>query len=484
MIGRDPAATAEAAHDLVVVGGGVYGVAIAFEASRRGLRSVLVERGDFGGGVSGHSLRVVHGGLRYLQRLELGRVRVSAAERDWHLRAFPGLVVPLPCLMPLYGRGLKGPAVFRAALAAYARLTGGAMAGGVLGAAETAGRFEAVDRGGLRGGALWHDALMLSSERVLVEWLHRACDAGGRALNYVEAVGLEVQGGAVAGVEAVDRLTGASFRLRTGRVINAAGPWCGEVAGRFGDDRSALGMPSLGFNLLFDRRALAEGAVALEPRGGGGRTYFALNWRGRLLVGTEHLQFDGSPDDPRPSRGQVEGMIAGINRAVPGLDLDAGSVVRVFAGVLPAQRAEAAEMARRSVVVDHGTGGGPRGLVSVFGSKWTTARATADRLISRCFPGRQAVRGLLDDTRLRMPVELADGARLLEDRPRAMAWMREVVEQESVTCLADLVLRRLGGLEDRACRRVAAEMGAEVLGLPDDRRASAVGQVVAEGGLA
>ena len=99
-IARRPAASAARAYDLVVVGGGIHGVALAFEASRRGYRAVLLERADFGGGTSWSSLRIVHGGLRYLQSLDLRRFRESAAEQRWFLRHFPDLVRPLPCLMP------------------------------------------------------------------------------------------------------------------------------------------------------------------------------------------------------------------------------------------------------------------------------------------------------------------------------------------------------------------------------------------------
>jgi len=106
MIKRAPAAAAAQRFDLAVIGAGIHGVCLALQAAERGLRVLLLERADFGSGASGNSLRVVHGGLRYLQSLDVARFRESVAERRWFARTFPGLVEPLPCLMPLYAEGL------------------------------------------------------------------------------------------------------------------------------------------------------------------------------------------------------------------------------------------------------------------------------------------------------------------------------------------------------------------------------------------
>src|SRR5690606_18835162 len=116
VIYRDLQRAQEARHDLIVVGGGVHGVMMALEAARRGLRPLLIERGDLGSGTRWNSLRIVHGGLRYLQSFDLPRYRESVAERRWFMRNLPDLVAPLPCLMPLYGNGLRRPMIFRVAL--------------------------------------------------------------------------------------------------------------------------------------------------------------------------------------------------------------------------------------------------------------------------------------------------------------------------------------------------------------------------------
>jgi len=150
-IERAPGRAAERRYDLIVIGGGIHGVALCLEARLRGYRTLLLEKADFGNATSWSSLRIIHGGLRYLQSLDLPRFFQSVAERRWFLRHFPDLVRPLPCLMPLYGRGLRKPAVLRLALAlndgfSFGRNTGVAeqarLPGGrVLDASETAALF-------------------------------------------------------------------------------------------------------------------------------------------------------------------------------------------------------------------------------------------------------------------------------------------------------------------------------------------------------
>ena len=110
---RDPKAYTDEDYDLVVVGAGIQGAALFLEASRRGMRALVLDKGDFGGSTSWNSLRILHGGLRYLQTLDLPRFRQSVRARRWFFQAFPQLVRPLPCLMPLRGKGLKRNSVLR-----------------------------------------------------------------------------------------------------------------------------------------------------------------------------------------------------------------------------------------------------------------------------------------------------------------------------------------------------------------------------------
>ena len=195
---RRPLATSLEDFDLIIIGGGIHGVMLSLEASARGVKSLLVEKADFGHATSFNSLRILHGGLRYLQSMDLLRFRESVHERRWFMQCFPDLIAPLPCLMPLYGTGLHRTGVLAIALKMNdflsarrndaVRVDVHLPDGRVVSADETERLFPLVGTDGLQGAAVWHDACMLHSQRVLMETLRWSCALGGMALNYVEAL--------------------------------------------------------------------------------------------------------------------------------------------------------------------------------------------------------------------------------------------------------------------------------------------------------
>ena len=507
---RDPPGAAARRYDLIVVGGGVYGAAVALQAARRGLRPLLLERDDFGGATSWNSHRIVHGGLRYLQRLDLERFRVSVGERRWFLRRFPDLVKPLPCLMPLYGRGARRPSVMRAALLANHLLSlrrndelrsdRRLESGGVMTVPETVSLFPGVAREGLRGGALWYDAVMTDPQRLLIEMLRWAAHCGAVCLNYMEVTGLRAEAGAVRGVEATDRHGGGNLGFAADRVINCAGPWSREVAVRLDRDVPELFTPSLAFNLLFDREPPAEVALALSAPQAAAHTWFLYPRRKRLYAGTAHFPCPVGTREASPSRQQIDEVIEQINAAAPGLELRRHQVLRVHAGLLPAAASGEAELTARPIIHDHGAASGPAGLVSVSGVKYTTARDVAERALGVAFAGdlpvpRQAAErppaaiwpDLAAFERLAAGAEAAAGSRAPAEarvagktrvaaetgaddtvdsgaHGRLAQRVRQLAEDEAVLHLDDLLLRRGDWGEDperalRLGRPVAAALG-------------------------
>ncbi|MFO7652859.1 MAG: FAD-dependent oxidoreductase [Candidatus Krumholzibacteriia bacterium] len=465
---RDPGGFAADHHDLVVVGGGIYGVMLALEAARRGLSCLLLERDDFGEHTSYNHLRILHGGFRYLQDLDVRRLRESGGERAWFLRHFPGLTRPLPCLLPLYGGGLRRPAVMRAAFALEALLSlGGARglprerrlpAGNVLSAGETRRRFPLV-RPGVLGGAFWHDGVVLDSPRLLMETLRWACRHGARAVNHCAAEGLLLREGAVAGVRARDRRDGGEHVFRSARVVNAAGPWCRSLAAALDRDHPEL-FPHrvLVWNLLFDRPTVAQDAVAVTPPRPGGRTYFLLDYQGELLAGTGHAVQEGEDHRPPPPEA-IAAMIGDLNAAAPGLGLVESELRRVFWGVMPGD--PQANLASRPVLLDHAARGGPAGLFTISGVKFTTARLVADRTLRRLFPSRRPRPYGAEFAPA--PEHAVRGRGLSLDD--ATAW-RDLVRHEAPLSLADLVLRRSdvgerAGISTADLERLAAFLDAD-----------------------
>jgi glycerol-3-phosphate dehydrogenase len=478
VITRDPDRAAAVEHDLVIVGGGIYGVSVALEAARRGLRPLLLERGDFGEATTWNSLRILHGGLRYLQTLDMRRFRDSVLERRWFCRTYPELVEPQECLMPLYGEGLKHPVVLRAALFGNDLLSWRRNAGvdptrrlargRLLSATETIARFPLVDRWGLRGAALWYDARMRNSQRVLIEMLHWACSLGATALNYVEATGLVRHGARIGAVLARDTLDGRRYAFPSSVVCNCAGPWSTEVGARFDGVTRDLFRPSLAFNLLIDCDPPCTSALAVAPRQfekQTGPVLFLCPAFGRLLAGTVHLPWNDRCERPQPTEEQIEHFLSHLNAAVPGLKVRRERVLRVFAGLLPVTHAGTAALSVRPVIRDHGRDGGLDGLVSVSGVKFTTARLVAEQalaVLARHFGGR-LVRGEAARPPLAIAPEIGDRAPRVFGAEETRI-LHEIVRDEAVMTIDDLLCRRTNWAiaerdVDALCRRVSDAIG-------------------------
>jgi glycerol-3-phosphate dehydrogenase len=450
MIERDPRAASERDHDLLIVGGGIQGA--------------MVERADFGGETSWNSLRIVHGGLRYLQRLDLPRFRESVRERAWLLGAFPELVEPLPCLLPLSGRGLHRPAVLRIALRASDLLDRGSLpAGRVLGPEETLELTPLAGAEGFAGAALWHDATMLDAPRLLIETLRWACHAGATCLNYMEVVGPITDGTRLTGVRALDVASGSELEFRALAVVNCTGAAVEKVARALGGESESLFVPSLAFNVMFEREWPDQPALAAAARRGLGRTYFLRALGGRLLAGTFHAPRSAEHFEPDPREEEVAELIADLNSALPQLRLGVDGVRRVFAGLLPARRPGSVELVGRPVIHDHGRASGPRGLLTVVGVKYTTARAVAERTLRRIYGRRMSSDrhdrrttrwGEAEDHVRSRPVPAPRISReeflalRASDRQAADAFLTRVMAEESVLSLDDLIFRRTDwGLE-------------------------------------
>ena len=467
-IERNPATAASSEYDLIIIGGGIYGAMLSLEAGLRNLRSLLLERDDFGGATSYNSLRIIHGGFRYLQSLDMRRFYESVGERRWFLQTFPDLIQPLPCLMPLYGKGAKRPAVMAGGLyvndlLSYQRNRGvksdrHLASGEIISPERVIKRFPLVDRQGLKGGAVWYDASMPDSQLVIMRILRWANQLGGVTLNYTAAETLLTQE-RVTGVKARDTLTNKSYSYQAPVVINSAGPWSQQLAERLdkslGDfqtnfNSASIFRPSLAWNLLFDREALSDCALAIAPKKTKAQTYFLHPWKGRLLAGTIHNPWRESADvRPQPSESQIASFIDNLNSAIPGLNLKSAEIVRTLAGVLPIKQPET-QLASREKIWDHGKKGGIKGLYSVAGVKFTTSRLVAERTLNTIFPNRHKANNIPpEDTAARGQF---DYDWLPGDDTTWLQSLQKIIAEEAVIYLDDLVLRRtsLGDNPQRA----------------------------------
>ena len=449
---RDPALFASRQYDLIIVGGGIYGTFLALQSALRRLRPLMLERDDFGGKTSFNSHRIIHGGLRYLQSADLRRFKESVQERRWFSANFSDLVSPLACLMPLYGRGVRRNSIMRAALLANDLLsstrnkdvpnTNHIRAARVIGASQALEHFPMIRQENLTGGALWHDAAIDDSQRIIMELLRWAVDSGANTLNYMRVTNLARKSGRVHGVEACDSNDGREYRFHAPVIINSAGPWVDEVIAGFGAKQNNLFTPSLAWNLWIDKPAPTHCAVALTPERKNAPTYFLRPWKGRMLLGTGHSTWTGELNNPQPSRCQIDMMLEDIHSAAPALEITHQDIRHVFAGLLPTRKGKSGKLAVRPKFVDHNRDSGLNGVFSSCGVKFTTARRVAIDTLTRIF-GRE------DSAPISRRPNPAIGWRSenldiddFNSRTCFIAEIKNLVSDESVEHLTDLVLRR------------------------------------------
>ena len=384
--------------DVAVVGAGVNGAGVARDAAMRGLRVLLLDKGDVGAGTTAWSTRLIHGGLRYLEHGEVGLVRESLRERERLLRLAPHLVRPLPLLIPLYAGARRGPLTVRAGMLAYDLLSPDKTLPRhrMLSREEALRRAPALEPHGLRGAALYYDAQVEFPERLALENALSARAHGATVLTYGRVRRLLVEAGAARGVEFEDLLGGGTRAARARVVVNVAGPWVDEVLrGADGLAPRRLIGGTKGSHVVVEPFAGAPPVALYAEAREDGRPFFVIPWNGRYLVGTTDTRFAGDLDHVTADEREVEYLLREANRLLPGARLTREAVLYTYAGVRPlpfdGARSEAA-VTRRHFAHDHAPG--VRGLFSVVGGKLTTYRSLAEQTVNLVFRqlGRPAPR--------------------------------------------------------------------------------------------
>ena len=385
---RDPDRLTERTFDVLVVGGGIYGLTIGYDAAQRGASVALVERDDFGSGASFNHLRTIHGGLRYLQTLDLSRARESVRERRTMARIAPHAIRPLAFALPLYRSLTRGKMAMRAGFAldglvAFGRNRGVPPShrlprGRVVSRGHAIQRFPGLRRQGLTGAAVFFDYLMTEPDRLLFSFAVAAAGNGAVLANHVEAMSplLDAAGGRrVVGVRARDMLSARTLEIAARVTVNATGSAVDRLLKPLG---AVTGIPMLkAMNLVTTRDAGDEALGGLSPSG---RNLFLVPWRDRALFGTWEGNRVCDPDDTGVAERDVAAFIVELNQAFPALDLTLADVTLVHHGVVPAAvRGGRVALEGHEQVRDHAAEG-IDGILSVAGAKFTTARAVAERV--------------------------------------------------------------------------------------------------------
>ncbi len=401
---RNLAALSNQSFDLLVIGGGMYGACVAWEATLRGLSVALVEQTDFASGTSANSLKVIHGGLRYLQTADFSRMRQSIKERQTLMRIAPHLVHPMPVLVPTYGLSLKGKEAMTVALKMNDIISGDRNlplkdsqkhipAGESISKADCLEQLPALPTEKLTGAARFHDAQVYNSEQLVLAFVQSAAQKGAEVANYTRVVNFRTQHGRVVGAIAQDQLTGDQFDIQATNIINASGPWIDGLIATATDKPEPPKNLAKAMNLvtrpLFG--AQQEHAIGITGRAPGSRLFFIAPWRGKSLVGTWYGPNNEGTKPPKATSAEVASFLKEINQSYPTFDLTPDDVEWVHSGLLPSdgQSAESGDMklTKHFHLMDHRTDGF-KGLLSVKGVKYTTARDVARRAVDWVFRDR------------------------------------------------------------------------------------------------
>ncbi len=381
--------------DVLVIGGGIHGAVAAWDAALRGLSVALIERGDFGSATSQNSLKIVHGGLRYLQDGDLARIRTMARERTTWMRIAPHLVHPLTCLTPTRQKLSRSRLALGIALTANDLLSFDRnrlsdsekkLANGrLIHQQELTNLLPGYDVSASTGAAVWHDAQIYNTERLLLGFILSAVDAGAEVVNYVEAVGFLHNDNRIAGVQARDAQSGQVFDIQSKMVVNCAGAWIDDVLEKV-SLRSKYST-SVAMNIIVDQvwSGIAAGLPSQPKSGRLPQILFFVPWRDNTMIGTWHIPWNDAPDKFRMSEEVLQPFIDEINSAHSPLQLTLDDVQHVTWGFLPVNKEDAdkkqVKLTRDGVVIDHQKKDNLAGLISVLGVKYTTARVVAEQSI-------------------------------------------------------------------------------------------------------
>jgi glycerol-3-phosphate dehydrogenase len=436
--------------DLLVIGGGITGCGVARDAAMRGLRVALFEGDDFASGTSGRSSRLIHGGIRYLERAQLHLVHESIRERETLLRIAPHIVKPLAFTWPIYRGARVGKLKLSAGLLVYRLMAAGrSRRHFTLNAAETIAREPALEGAGLTGGAVYYDACTDDARLTVVNALS-AREYGATIANYTRVTELLRENGKAIGAIVKPRHAGEPYGVRARAIVNATGVWQNNFVA---DERVRRrhGSKGVHISLLRERVGNHDALTLISPIDG--RVMFCLPAGPQTIIGTTDTWTDESPETVHASPDDVNYLLRSANAYFPRAQLTRDDVVSAWAGIRPL--ASASSTNPSAVSREHSIVTDSSGVIGVTGGKLTTYRSMAAEivdLVQRSL-GQKRQRAGTDSTELPGADRTNEIARLqLEDEslstplveglPYTGAHLVYGVQAEMAQTLSDLLVRR------------------------------------------
>jgi glycerol-3-phosphate dehydrogenase len=373
---RDTSTLGKEKFDLVVIGGGIIGTGVARDAALRGIKTLLIEKEDFGYGTTSRSSRLIHGGLRYLQQLEFHLVRQDLHEREVLLHIAPHLVHPYPFIIPM--ATLFYSVALRLGVPLYDLLSFDKS----IPSRKYFSKRESIDMEpelaelkSLSGAYMYYDCQAPYTERLGIENVLSAAEHGTTIINHARLTGFLRDGNDVCGVEVQDAISGEVYKVKAKLVVNATGHWVDCVRDLLRSGPASTLRRTKGIHLLVPKLC-HKGLVLFSPVDN--RLFFAMPWLDYTLIGTTDTDYDGDLDNVYADKSDVSYLLGSVHQVFP--DLREEDIFYAIAGLRPLAHLggeKPSQVSREHRIIDHNQRDGIEGLVTVLGGKITAYRAVA-----------------------------------------------------------------------------------------------------------
>ncbi len=367
--------------DMVVIGGGITGGGIALDAASRGLKVLLLEKGDFASGTSSKSTKLIHGGLRYLKQFDFWLVKEVGSERAIVHKLAPHLVLPEKMLLPLIEGGSYGKWLTSVGLKVYDILAqvSGDDKRKMLEKKEALALEPLLPKKKVKG-AGYYAEYRTDDARLTLENIKTSLQHGAEALNYAEVINFIYKENRVQGVKVKDQCTGEEFSVNASYVVSAAGPWVDELRSINNSNKGKRLHLTKGVHLVFPHHKLpVKQSVYFDVPDG--RMIFAIP-RGKITyVGTTDTNYNLDKDKVETDIADAIYLIAAVNNMFPSINLEMEDIESSWAGLRPLIHEEGkstTELSRKDEIFTSETG-----LISIAGGKLTGYRKMAERVVNR-----------------------------------------------------------------------------------------------------
>ena len=396
---RDLTPLENASFDVVIIGGGISGAWLALHCQQQGLSTALIEKSDYASQTSSSSSKLLHGGIRYLQQMQFGKVRESAMERAEYIFAAPHLSHPVPFIIPTYRDFQRSKFFLNCGMLAYQTLCFGekSVIGSVEESPPPARSISAAELNDLcdlgdsdhTGAVVFFERHMLDSERMVLTILQTAQSLGAQTFNYVSAQEFLQSQNSINGIVAKDEISGRQLTIKSRLVINAAGPWIDNLNGGLDNAEHAPRINGFAVGSHIVTRQLSDHAIALTTKhqsdakiDRGGRHVFVIPWRGHSLIGTSYDEIDSPNGEIRIQPGHVDQLLEAVNDGMPNANLGRDDLVSGYSGLYPLHtdniKSTVYQGSGEYQIIDHAVANKVEGLVTALGAKYTTGRKLSE----------------------------------------------------------------------------------------------------------